>query len=299
MATSQELVLETYKLKYADPQAAVRMLKVVAGEDRVSFDPKTSRLVVLGSGWAHQQVADVLKKLDVPAVEEPEQPIKIFTLLHADPAAVAKVLSTIGPKGLKMSIDERTRSIIASGSMDALNVSEALVTKLDEQSVIAVTRYEVRVIWLAVGMAGEGKGEPPADDFKDVVAELSRHGIKDPRQIGQMVVQTTSGRSYRGQFEVKSSPRFGDQMADFNASGLLSERPDGAGLEMQIRLRTRKESSPPERNLNEIETGIVLPPKHFVVLATAPTGNLTSVFVVQVTEVTKAREKKDKPSTGQ
>jgi len=280
-------------LKYADPQAAVGMLTIVVGDDRVSFDPKTSRLVVLSSPGAHQIVADLLKKLDVPGVPEPQQQIKIFTLLYADPAAVAKVLGTIGPKGLKTSIDERTQSIIAAGSMDALNVSEALVTKLDEQSVRTVTRYEVRVIWLAGGMAGEGKGEPPTDDLKDVVAELSRLGIKDPRQVGQMVVQTTSGGSYQGRFEVKSSPRFGDQMADFNASGLLSERTAWPGLVMQIRLRTRKESSPQGQNLNEIDTQIVLPQKQYVVLATAPTGDLTSVFVVQVTEGAKAGEKKD------
>ncbi len=293
--------LVIYRLKYADPQSAVAVLRAGLGlkdsivlKDHLIFDPKTSALIVEGSRGTHRNVEDILKQLDVPAVQEPEQPIKVFTLLHADPAAAAKALSTIGPKGLKMSIDERTRSIIVAGSSDALNVAEALLMKLDEQGATSVARYEVRVIWLAGGLAGEGKGEPPADDLKDVVAELSRLGIKDPRQVGQMVVQTTSGGSYRGMFEVKSSPRFGDQRADFNASGLLSQRFDGPGLVMQISLRTRKESSPPDKNVNEneIETQIILPQKQYVVLATAPTGDLTSIFVVQVTEVTKGPDKK-------
>ena len=105
-----------------------------------------------------------------------------------------------------------------------------------------------------------------------------------------MAVQTTAISPGGGRFEVKSSPRFGDQMADFHASGSLSE--DVAKLVMQIKLRTRKEPSPPAQSLNEINTQIVLPQKQYVVLATAPTGNVTSIFVVQVTAVTKGPEKK-------
>ncbi|MGO9114593.1 MAG: secretin N-terminal domain-containing protein [Thermoguttaceae bacterium] len=286
--------LVIYKLNYVNWQIAVEVLKtVLAGDDRLIPDLKTHSLMVVSPPDTQRKVADLLKKVDVPPMaEEPEQQIKIFTLINADPASAAKAISTIGLKGLRVSIDERSRSIIAVGSMETLNIAEALITKLDDPPTTAVRRYDVRVIWLASGLTGEGRGEPPTDDLKDVVAELSRLGIKDPRQVGQMVVQTSSGGSYQGRFEVKSSPRFGDQMADFNASGLLSERPSGPGLVMQIRLRTRKESSPEEQNLNEIDTQIVLPQKQYVVLATAPTGNLTSIFVVQVTEVTKAPEKK-------
>jgi len=78
-------------------------------------------------------------------------------------------------------------------------------------------------------------------------------------------------------------------MADFNASGTLSEGPDG-GLMVQIRINTRKESSPPEQHLSEVNTQIVLPQKQYVVLATAPVGNQTSVFVVKITGDTKSRK---------
>jgi len=240
-----------------------------------------------------RKVAELLKKVDAsPVVPEPEEQIKVFTLVHLDPASAAKAINTIVQKDIRVSIDERSRSIIAAGSMDALNIATALMTKLDEGGKEAVRRYEVRVIWLASGLTGEGRGEPPTDDLKDVVAELSRLRIKDPSQVGQMVVQTTSGGIYRGKFEVKSSPRFGNSPTDFNASGSLSEGPDDPGLVMQIRLRTSRESSPQGQNFYEINTQIVLPQKQYVVLATAPTGNLTSAFVVQVTEITKAGAKK-------
>jgi len=252
-------------------------------------------LIVLGSPEAQQKIADLLKKLDnVPPPMEEQ--IKGFALVHADPASAATILKSMGPRNIRVATDERTRQVFAAGSMEDLNVAEALMMKLDEGSPVhIIARYEVRVIWLAGGLTGESKGEPPADDLKDVVAELSRLGIKDPRQVGQMVVQTTIGGSHQGKFAVKSSPRFGDQMADFNAAGLLSENPHSAGLWMQIRLQTSKEPSPPGQNLSQIETQIVLPEKQYVVLATAPTGNQTSAFVVQVTGDTKASSGKKSP----
>ena len=287
-------VLEIYPLKYADPNTIEAVLNSMLKVNvRFIFDRRTQSLLLVAPPDIQRKVADLLKKLDVPAASlGPDQSIKVFTLLNADPASAAKALSTIGSKGIRVSIDERMRSIIVAGSMGDVNVAEALIGKLDERGTEAVTRYEVRVIWLAGGLSGEDRGEPPADDLKDVVAELARLGIRDPRQVGQMVVQTNVRGFHGGMFQVKSSPRFGNQAADFNASGLLSERPDGAGLLMEVRVRTRKESSPPEQNLNEIDTQIVLPQKQFVVLATAPTGKLTSIFVVQVTEVTKGPEKK-------
>jgi type II secretory pathway component GspD/PulD (secretin) len=292
-AESPSLVV--YKLKYVDWQTAEKVLKALAeGDDcRFVFDSRTNALIAAGSPDTQRKLADLLKKVDVPPMaQETEQQIKCFTLIYADPASAAKAVSAIALKGLRVSIDERSRSIIAAGSKDDLNVAGALIAKLDEPPTTVVTPYNVRVIWLASGLSGEGRGEPPADDLKDVVAELSRLGIKDPRQVGQMVVQTSSGLSNQGRFEVKSSPRFGAQMADFNASGTLSDRRDRAGLVMQIMLRTRQESSPPEQTLNEIRTQIAMPERQYVVLATAPTGNLTSIFVVQVTEVTKGPEKK-------
>jgi hypothetical protein len=282
-------ILATYRLKHADLEIAEKVIGTVAGVVQIIDDPRTHSLMVVALPDSQRKVAELLEKIDNLPV--PEELIKVFSLVNANPASAAKAISTIVPK-VRVSIDERSRQIIAAGSMDTLNVVKALITKLDEPQKTGVTRYDVRVIWLASGLSGEGRGESPTDDLKDVVAELSRLGIKDTRQVGQMVVQTTSGGSYQGRFDVKSSPHFGDQMADFNASGLLSERPDGPGLVMQIRLRTRKEPSPPEQNLNEINTQIVLPQKQYVVLATAPTGNLTSIFVVQVTEVTNGPEKK-------
>ncbi len=285
--------LTIYQLKHADPEQVSSVLRtMLTGTDvRLSVDPKTSAMIVAGSPETHTKVAGLLEKLDVPPQRGYLPQIKIFSLKNMDPASAAKVLAELGVTDIRIATDERTRSVLAAGPPESLTVAEALFLRLDEEARPArAERYEVRVAWLVDGMEG-GSGQPPAEDLKDVVAELARVGIKNPRQVGHMIVQTTIGDNCGGMFEVKSSPHFGDQRAGFSASGMLSRLPEGT-LAMQIQISTKRESSPQHENLNEVNTQIVLPEKQYVVLATAPVGNQTSVFVVQVTSGTKPAEKK-------
>jgi hypothetical protein len=273
---------------------------------------KTSSIIVHGSPETQKKVAEAIKKLDVPPQAkssvtmllnkldalspEERQEVKVFRLLHVEPVMAAKVITMLGLTDLRMAPDERTRSIIVYATPKTLDMVEKLLAKLDtdtQQAPATEPRaaggaakakgYEVRVIWLADGLTGEHRGDPPSEDLKDVLAELSRHGIKDPRQVGQMVVRTASGDNFKGKFEVNSFPQFGGAMAGFSASGiLLEERPDGA-LVVQIKISTRPVSAPKDMNLNEVSTQIVLPQKQTIVLATAPVGEQTSIFVIQVT----------------
>ncbi len=313
-------VLETYRLQHTNPQFALEVIQPLLGGAReginFSVDSRTSTLIVVAPREVQEKVAAVLKIIDVLAPVKNEEQIKVFTLVNVDPESAAKALKTVLPQNIRIAIDERARSLIATGSNEALNVAEAILTKLDENSRIVshiVANYEVRVDWLASGLTGEDRGLPPADDLKDVVAELSRMGIKDPREVGQLVVQTMTSGASPGNFDVKGSPHFGDQMADFSASGILSELPNGTTesvgtrngrevvselpsgtLLMRVKISTRRKSPNEEAKSNEIATEIVLPLKQYVVLAAAPAGNETSVFVVQVVRAAKMGESKDK-----
>jgi hypothetical protein len=282
-----------YPLQNADPQTVLLVLQtLLAGEKsvRMTVEPKSHSLVVVASPQIHKSVAGAIKQLDVAPVQRETQ-LKVFTLVNAEPSSIAQVLAKLLPKEVRIAIDERTRTIIASGPPDALNVAQALLTRLDEAAKTdrpePSASYEVRLVWLASGLTEDNKGEPPGDDLKDVVAELSRLGIKDPRQVGQMVVQNTSG----GNFQIESSPVFEGQPAGFTASGALFQQLDRR-LTMQIRISTKKMASPEGQNLNQLETQIVVPQKQYVVLATAPVGNITSAFVVQVTSRAKVGETK-------
>ena len=97
-----------------------------------------------------------------------------------------------------------------------------------------------------------------------------------------MVVQTSTG----GTFSLSSLPNFAGEPAKLTAEGILLEQNDGTVM-MQVGINAVRESVVREgtrqQTLSSINTRIVLPPKQYVVLATAPVGNVTSTFVVQVT----------------
>jgi len=271
-----------YGLMGADERASMRMAPCSNGTLLISAPPE-----------AYKKIDEVLKAIDVAPAAEPESQIKIFRLVNAEPASAAHLLATLLPKNshISFAVDDRTRSLVASGSRDSLAVAEAVLTKLDERANLerpkSSVSYEVRILWLV----NDKKGAPPADDLKDVVAELSRLGVKDVRQVGQMVVQTSLGQS----FDLSSVPDFAGQPAKLTASGRLSERSEGS-VEMRVSIRAAAmpwgPSGQQQQVLSELSTRIVLPQKQYVVLATAPVGKITSVFVVQVTGRTKAGERK-------
>jgi type II secretory pathway component GspD/PulD (secretin) len=298
--------METYSIKNPNPKTVISAMEnispkiVVTSVAKYSQDTTNYLITVQAPAELRPKVAEILKQLDASQTISPDN-IKIFHLSHAEPAMVAKLLTEmLGPNELRVATDERTQSIIASGSPKTLDAVTALLQKLDSPMaedgrnnnrnwpVGAAQRsagYEVRVIWLASGLTGEHKGESPSGDLKEVVAELARMGITDPRQVGQMVVQTTSGANYRGRFDVKSLPRFGDGSVKFDASGtIVEERPDGT-LVMQINITTKPATGAIDQNFNQVQTQITLPRKQYIVLATAPVGDQTSVFVIQVAGV--------------
>jgi hypothetical protein len=311
----------TYTLRHPNPQTVISAMekispKIVVNAKQISQDTHDYLITVQAPAELRPKVSAILFQLDpsqsvkyLMDLLDASQPVKndeimMFHLSHAEPAAVAKMLTgMLGPTELRVATDERTQSIIASGTPKALDTVNALLQKLDSptagdgrnnnrtSTVPAAQKaagYEVRVIWLAAGLTGEHKGESPAGDLKEVVVELARMGITDPRQVGQMVVQTTSGGNYKGRFDMKSFPRFGDGSVDFDASGtILEERPDGT-LVMQINISTRPFSGS-DQYLNQVQTQIILPRKQYVVLATAPVGEQTSVFVIQVAGVAPAQ----------
>ena len=281
-----EPVLRAYRLRYVNPTFASSALQTLMNRWELNSVKMTAgldgTLLMYAPPEAYKKISEVLKVIDVAPTREPETQIKVFTLVHADPMSAAQVLATLMPKGTHLAVDERTRSLVASGPRDALAIAEAVLTRLDVEAnrehPKPAANFEVRILWLA----NDGKGGPPANDLKEVVAELARLGVKDPRQLGQMVVQTSLGQS----FELSSLPDFAGGPAKLTASGRLLEQSEGS-VAMQVAIRAAGMSwgrgGEQQHVLSDLSTRIVMPQKQFVVLATAPVGKTTSVFVVQVT----------------
>lgn len=276
---------EVYPLQNVSPETMSQLLMPLGAH--VVFEDQPKRMIVFGPEMLQKMVAKLIQKLDSSS-QEREKQIKVFRLMYADPQSTAKAIEELN-LGVRLGIDERTQSFIAtSDSPQAISTVAELVKLFDvPNSRQSSEGYEVRVVWLAGGLPADKRGDPPAEDLKGVAAELSRLGIKDPSQVGQMAVQVSCENS----FNIKSSPRFDDQMTELEASGILYKMSQGE-LRMHIDIRTKRVNDPAEQYLNVFSTEIVMPLNRYVVLATAPVGNQTSVFVVQVTGGAKVEEKK-------
>jgi hypothetical protein len=292
---SESRDFKVYRLRYADPSFVTSALQELMRDDKPTsirmMAGVDGTLLLFAPPEMYKKIDEVIKAIDVPHAKEPEVQIKVFTLMNTEPASAARVLATLLPKSTRVAIDERTRSLVVSGPRESMEIAAAVLERLDVGAKVERRKpsatYEVRVLWLA----NVDKGSPPADDLKDVVAELSRLGVKDPRQVGQMVIRTSPG----GSFDLSSVPEFAGYPANLSASGRLLEESEG-GLVMQIAIRATAGSPQqmpglPQQKLYDISTRIVLPQKQYVVLAIAPVREVTSAFVVQVTSRAQVVEK--------
>jgi hypothetical protein len=279
-----------YRLRYADPSLVTSALQELMRDDKPTsirmMAGVDGTLLLFAPPELYKKIDEVIKAIDIappPRDSARIEQIKVFTLMNTEPVSAAKVLATLLPKSTRVAIDERTRSLVVSGPRESMEIAAAVLERLDVGAKVERRKpsanYEVRVLWLA----NVDKGSSPADDLKDVVAELSRLGVKDPRQVGQMVIRTGPG----GSFDLSSVPEFAGYPAHLSASGRLLEESEG-GLVMQVAIRATAGSpqqmpGSPQQRLYEISTRIVLPQKQYVVLAIAPVKEVTSAFVVQVT----------------
>ncbi len=123
-------------------------------DTQITPDPRTNSLIVTADADSMPLVAALIRELDQPS--EVESQIKVFTLVNGDATNMAAMLENIfgvaitGAEiavrtgvveeettlvGLRFAVDVRTNSIIATGSIGALTVVEAVLSRLDAADV--------------------------------------------------------------------------------------------------------------------------------------------------------------------
>ncbi len=121
---------------------------------QVTADPRTNSLIVTASADSMPLLAALIRELDQPPSVESQ--VKVFTLVNGDATNMANMLANIfgttpvGTElavrtgiveddtslvGLRFAVDMRTNSIIATGSVGALTVVEAVLSRLDSSDV--------------------------------------------------------------------------------------------------------------------------------------------------------------------
>ncbi|MBM4088618.1 MAG: hypothetical protein FJ276_04205 [Planctomycetes bacterium] len=282
-------VLQMHMLRYIDPSTALSVLKMLMSEETdvritMAIDQRRPAVILYGPPEVHEKCRAALEMLDKPQEDLQTRDLKVFQLVNADPSSVTQLLAGLLPKEVMVAPDLRTRSVLVHGPKEALRMVEPMLLRLDEKAEGERAQpgmsYQVRIVWLASGLTEDSPAV--ADDLKDVLSELSRLGVMEPRQVAQVFVRTNA----QGEFVVASSPSFDGRPTEFMATGKVLEQREGF-LEMRVSLSAEQEVetelSIRKQKLIDLRTEIDSQPKQYVVLATAPVGKTTSVFVIQVT----------------
>jgi len=254
--------------------------------------------------YAPAQVTGVLV---VPAQEK--KTIGVFRV-HRDLNTVVHLLDRFGAHNIAVyTADADTNSILAQGTDKSLEEFGDIIKKLDAvvsedaSSKLPIT-VRVRIVWLAEGlsgvnataMGGEGtgpgsmtemnrsdqSGTAPAEDMKGVVDELGRMGFKDVRQVGQAMVNTRakSGAFEFGLFQISCSPFAKQIPASLAVQGCIAAESRPGVFSLQANVKSSFGGGEAELQCN-----LQIRQDKYVVLGVAPSGPITSIFVLQITPV--------------
>lgn len=289
-------LIEAYSLQHANAAQIIPMLQgcfPASEECKLTADEARNMLLVWGSRQVHELVGQVLESIDQPSQDDTN--IKIFQLVYSKADEMATVLGALtDAEEIRISADTRTNRLIVSSTEEKLKIVEAIVLKLDEANrerdeprFAPSTTFYIRFVWLASG-PDSSDGDDPAEDLKDVLAELAKLGIDDVRQIAQTIVNV----GMDGKFAVACQPVYGERPARWTIDGNLEEADEA--LKLRIQLSTSHgphivgtdgpvSIHQPEEDLVDLETDLVMREGHYVVLGITPTGKTQSIFVLQVT----------------
>ncbi len=263
--------------------------------DRKSLCLILSLLVLVGFGslsTSHAQQRRPVRRDSVQPSED--RVLQIFALKYipAD-SELARKLSALLP-GVVLAMDSRTNSVIIQSDAKQVDRAKHLLAALD---VPAASRdadpahrdRQVRIIWL---MSGLEKGAPLPPDMTPIVDELGKYGVHGLQLVTQTMVRG------RNQFTTSAYPDLDGKPVHLEISGTFSSQNqsgDDVQMEFSLSASTTTTDTVPQRSrattssrrtskesLAELETTILAPFGHPIVLCMTPIKKMTSVFIVQI-----------------
>lgn len=299
-------VVKRYELKYAEAENVAVIVQKLFGE-YTRVVTQGGALVVRAPLDAIDRVEKVIVEADQP-VSAPRLKIQVFKLEYARPQTVCQLLNELRQPNVRCQPDERTGSIVLSGSDQAMQEAAVLIQKLDQGERSAPEgppprAVQIRIVWL---ITGEKDAPSPPDDLAGVVGDLARMGISELHLAAQTMVSAIAAAppprppsparpgpvppSPSGGFTISAAPRYGT--LSITGSFLDTQQSEQPRLQLSLEASAPLEPAPPgtppapcqqTRRLCSISTAMATPLGEAVVLGAVPTGeNKTSVFILQV-----------------
>jgi Bacterial type II/III secretion system short domain len=286
--------MSVFQVKHVQAAQLGRMIQEIWGGGpggprralRVSTDERTNTLVVVADPDDTAQVKRLVSAIDVNRGEDNknERRAEAISLkyIRADFNLEQELGMAISGHG-NAKVDASRNLVFVSGDEKAIQAVERLLVRLDRPQAKMATGpdMQVRIVWLASGLTRKETPVPP-EDLKDVVAELNKLGIENPRLVTQAIVTAQLGK----QFRVEGLAGL-DQPYRLSINGTVIGEETGATNRLQISVNATQAAATPTlppvfSQIGRVETEITAPLGHSVVLGMTPTATSTSVFVVQI-----------------
>ncbi len=228
-------------------------------------------------------------------VEKPPTQLKVFNLQYANAHMAAELLTQVMDSNtpFRAAIDERTNSLLISGSRDSLSVVENLLSVIDRDAPDGSSRteaqdeksYRIHIDWLLTGDVGQ----PIPARLNEVTMALKNHGI-DGLQLAAATI-TSVQADINPQFQLSCSPLENDVNLEISGS-LIPKAGSNPGLQIEVTAEQKREGSRSSaKQLGHLSTSVSARIGHPVVLAVAPINGVSSVFVVTVEDASKSHAK--------
>lgn len=287
--------IRMYALKYTDAIEVQRTIQQLVPV-RITVDQRTNTIIMDGTPGQHEQIAELLPKLDTAVDPKTEGTIRIIQFDRPNAAAaIASTLDDIynGYVGYaRVSYDGLHNTLILQGDSGALRIAEDLVEhirgldKSTGQFSPEPTELQVRLVWLVGGLDRDSAPDPPAD-LNSAVEQLRKLGVTNLKLAAQAIVRASTN----GEFEMECVAQL-DNRCELEFAGNIGQFIDDE-VPMYVQIGATQsvvQNAPGARRamaeqLASLRTQITTSPGHTVVLGATPMGEMTSVFILQVRRV--------------
>jgi len=269
----------TYAIQHAEAEDVAGLLsRLLQGLDfRAVADARVNQLIVATSSGGHEQVGDMVQRLDVPVtrVSTPTYETRILTPRHRPADAFLKSLEMQLSQVGKLALDGRRNAIVVRDSTDRVEELERLLNDLD------VAPQSLSLQFLVLGPGGNPIGK--VLDASRVVEELRSLGLDGYGIVGRAAVRTVEHSSF------EAAGQFAKGMISINGRVRLQtpNRVAEVSLEASIAIESGRSQEGERtqgfrRSEAQIETTLNVPVGHLMVVGLAPAGGEASEPLVLV-----------------
>jgi hypothetical protein len=283
--TGKPAEVQLLPLRYARAVDVLTVVRDLMGNQRdgivaLSADAVSNTVIVSGSAADVVRVKDLIQKLDANSrdadVSGPQ--VWVVSLRNIQPdQTVIDALKLVFKGSGDFAVDRQRNLVIFSADVRTYQTAVKLLDMLDKpgQQTGKDTDVDVRVVWLASGLAPEATPGPP-EDLKELLPALAKVGIERPRLVAQTLVSVTGTAEFRtsGFAKLEAPCRFA-------VTGRFGDK-DLRTLQIGVQVAPVDAPAGKSRGDIKIQTEINAPPGHLVVLGVTPTETVTNVFVIQV-----------------